>query len=88
MRKNIPQTPLLALLRSLTDKQRETLATDAETKVSYLYSLATCQRSSCRTDLAMRIEEAAKKMHEETHGLSPLVSMQELATMCLVPTDS
>lgn len=82
MRKNDPQTPLLALLRSLTDEQRETLASDAGTKVTYLYSLATCQRTSCRTDLAMRIEAAAKKMHQETLGVSPVVTMQQLATMC------
>lgn len=86
MRKNDPTTPLLALLRSLTDEQRETLAKNAGTTVSYLYSLATCQRASCRTKLAIKIEEAAKLMHQETLGVSPIVTMQELATMCAVAT--
>lgn len=84
MRKNIPQTPLLALLRILTDAQRATLAADAGTTKSYLYSLATCQRESCRADLAMSIEAASEKMNKATNGVSPIVTMQELATMCSV----
>ena len=52
MRKNEPQTPLLALLRALDDAQRNQLATDAGTTVGYLYSLASCQRSTCRAKLA------------------------------------
>jgi hypothetical protein len=84
MRKSEPQTPLLALLRCLTDDQRATLASDAGTKVSYLYSLATCQRSSCRADLAMRIAKASEAMCRRTGGASPIVSIEELATMCPV----
>lgn len=82
MRKNIPQTPLLALLRALDDAQRIQLATDAGTTVGYLYSLASCQRSTCRAKLASAIEDASRKMHEETLGLTPVVTMRQLAIMC------
>lgn len=84
MRKNTAQTPLLALLRSLNDAQRNQLATTAGTTVSYLYALATCQRGACRSDLAMQIEKASRQMSDETAGVSPVVTMQELATMCVV----
>jgi hypothetical protein len=84
MRKNIPQTPLLALLRVLTREQRMTFAAHANTSVSYLYALASCQRGACRSDLAMQIERASEKMCQETGGLSPIVSMRELASMCAI----
>lgn len=84
MRKNPAQTPLLALLRSLNDEQRAALAEDAGTSVSYLYSLASCQREACRTALALRIQQASERMHEHTGGLTPIVTMAELATMCAV----
>ncbi len=84
MRKNDPQTPLLALLRSLTDEQREELALEAGTKVSYLYSLATCQRASCRSGLGLRIAKASEKMCNQTMGLTPIVTIEDLATMCQV----
>ena len=86
MRKNSPQTPLLALLRSLNDEQRKKLAKDAGTSVSYLYSLASCQRGACRSTLAMQIAKASERMCEYTGGVSPIVSMEELATMCAVNT--
>lgn len=84
MRKNSPQTPLLALLRSLNDEQRVALAADAGTTVSYLYSLASCQRAACRSGLALRIQQASERMHEATAGVAPIVTMQDLATMCAV----
>lgn len=84
MRKNDPQTPLLALLRVLTDEQRATLAKEAGTTTSYLYALATCQRGACRSDLAHAIEKASESMCRATGGVSPIVSMKELATMCAV----
>lgn len=84
MRKNEPKTPLLALLRKLTVEQRQQLADDAVTSVSYLYSLASCQRDSCGSDLALAIERATEKMCERTGGETPIVTMRELATMCAV----
>lgn len=82
MRKNIPKTPLLALLRSLAPEQRERLAKDADTSVSYLYSLASCQRSTCGSALALQIEKASEKMCERTGGKTSIVTMSEMATMC------
>lgn len=82
MRTNDPKTPLLALLRNLTDLQRKKLAQDAGTSVSYLYSLATCQRGSCRSDLAKRIADATVSMHESTKGETTILTMDQLATMC------
>lgn len=82
MRKNIPKTPLLGLLRSLTPAQREQLARDAGTSVSYLYSLGSCQRSTCGSSLALQIEKASGQMAERTAGLTPVVTMGEMATMC------
>jgi hypothetical protein len=84
MRKNEPKTPLLALLRSLTEAQRLQLAEDASTSVSYLYALGSCQRSACGATLAMQIEKATEKMCERTGGATAIVNMRDLATMCLV----
>ena len=84
MRKSTPKTPLLALLRMLTDEQREALAADAGTKVSYLYSLASCQRRSCGSTLALAIEQASERLSKSNKGRTPVVCMQQMATMCLV----
>lgn len=84
MRKNDPKTPLLALMRSLTPAQRQQLADDAGTSVSYLYSLGSCQRGTCGSGLALQIEKASEAMHERTGGATAVVSMRELATMCAV----
>ncbi len=84
MRKNEPKTPLLALLRQLTDEQRQQLADDAVTSVSYLYSLASCQRDNCGAGLALQIEKATEKMCERTGGVTAIVTMRELATMCAI----
>jgi hypothetical protein len=80
MRKNPPQTPLLAALRALDDSQRAEFAQEAGTSVSYLYKLATCSRRSCRAALAKGIADASVTM-ERRHG-SPAVTMDDLATMC------
>lgn len=82
MSSSAPSTPLLDLLRALTPEQRDELAAKAGTTVSYLYSLAGCQRTSCRVRLASRIAQAATQLHNETAGLTPLITMEQLATMC------
>lgn len=84
MRKNIPKTPLLALMRSLTPAQRQQLAEDANTSVSYLYSLGSCQRGTCGAGLALQIEKASERMCERTGGATAIVNMRDLATMCAV----
>lgn len=85
MRKSTPKTPLLALLRLLTDEQRTAFAADAGTTVSYLYALAGCQRQSAGSTLALAIESASKRLNKASRGKTPVVCMQQLATMCAVP---
>ena len=82
MRTSTPKTPLLALLRVLTDEQRATFATDAGTTVSYLYALAGCQRLSAGSTLALAIEAASERLNKASRGKTPVVSMRTLATMC------
>jgi hypothetical protein len=82
MRTTNPKTPLLALLRLLTDEQRAAFATDAGTTVSYLYALAGCQRQSAGSSLALAIEAASERLNKATRGKTPVVSMRALATMC------
>lgn len=82
MAKPAPLTPLIALLRACTPDQREQLATLAGTSASYLYALGSCCRDSCRSELASRIEDASRHMHRMTKGVTPVVTMRELATMC------
>lgn len=80
MRKNDPQTPLLAVLRALTPEQREEFASEAGTEVSYLYALATCARSSPRVALALAIATASETMARRYDA--PAVTVAQLASMC------
>lgn len=77
-----PKTPLQALLRALTQPQREQLATWAGTSVTYLQALGSCARCSCRADLALRIHEATQKMQRRTRGKTKVVTVEELGSMC------
>ena len=86
MRKSPPKTPLLALLRMLDDAERAAFAADAGTTVSYLYALASCQRKSAGSTLALAIERASQRLNKKTKGSTPVVCMQQLATMCPVCT--
>lgn len=81
MRTNEPKTPLLALLRALSPEQREQFAIDAETPVSYLYSLASCTRKQCKINKAVKIEAATKLMRQRTKT-TPVITVAELGTMC------
>lgn len=83
MRKNIPKTPLLKILRGLTPPQRTEFAKLAGTSVSYIYQLAGCNRTSCRTVLTRGLAEASVVMAKK-YG-TPVVTMQELAAMCDLP---
>ena len=82
MRTNEPKTPLLKLLRMLTDEQRDQLAADAEVRKDYLYKLASCNRKQCKADMAVRIEAATKKMRERTKQKTPVITVAELGSMC------
>lgn len=86
MRTNEPKTPLLALMRALTPDERQWLADHAGTSVVYLYSLASCQRQSCRTPLALKIVEGVAQLREarpaRTRRDMPEITVETLATMC------
>ena len=82
MRTSKPKTPLIALLRELTKEQRTQLAVDAGTTVTYLYSLGSCSRKACRSDLASRIAEASEKMAKRTKGKTKPIDVATLGTMC------
>lgn len=80
--KDTPNTPLLALLRACSSEEREWLAAAAGTEVNYLYSLAGCHRGQPKLKLGLDIADASRRLHEKTHGRTPLVSPEQLATMC------
>lgn len=75
-------TCLLTLLRACTPEEREQLAQEAGTTVNYLYSAAGCSRAQMRVGLAVAVEDASKRLHEQTNGRTPIVTARELATMC------
>ena len=78
-RKTDPLTPLISLLRALTAEQRDDFACKADTPVSYLYALGTCQRT-CSVKKARLIERTSREFNA-LHG-TPVVTMEQLATMC------
>lgn len=78
-----PITPLTAWLRLASKEQRERLAALAGTTVNYLYQCAGCARGSrISADLAFRIEDAMKKLRQESGNALPVVTARDLATMC------
>jgi hypothetical protein len=83
MRKSIPKTPLLVILRQMTAAQRDEFAMLAGTSTSYLYQLAGCNRKSCRAGLTKGIADASVVMGAK-YGTDS-VDMDTLATMCWLP---
>lgn len=81
-KKDTPTTALMGLLRTCTDEEREWLASEAGTTKNYLYSLAGCHRGQPKLGLGLAIAEASKRLHRTTAGRTPIVSAEELATMC------
>ena len=80
-RKNLPRTPLLAVLRQLeTDDKRDEFAGLAGTSRLYLYQLSICSRRSCRADLAKRIADASVVMAEK-YGTQAL-TLEIICSMC------
>lgn len=75
-------TPLLAWLRMASEDERVRLAALADTKVGYLYLLATCERKNPGAKLALAIEDGTRLLHEETGGRLPIVTVRTVATMC------
>ena len=80
-RKNLPRTPLLAVLRQLeTDDKRDEFAGLAGTSRLYLYQLSICSRRSCRADLAKRIADASVVMNSK-YG-TQVLTLEVISTMC------
>lgn len=77
-------TPLSDFLRIASPEQRERCATLAGTSVGYLYQLAGCHRRNPSAVLALRIAEATAVLHRETDGRLPVVTAEQIATMCAV----
>lgn len=77
-------TPMLHLLRCCTVEQREWLAQQADTNVNYLYAIAGCHRKKISVQLAFAIEQASRVLHDRTGGDTPVITAQQIATMCAV----
>lgn len=77
-------TPLSDFLRIASPEQRERCATLAGTSVGYLYQLAGCHRRNPSVNLAVRLAEATETLHRETDGRLPIVTAEQIATMCAV----
>lgn len=77
------RTPLLAVLRQLgNDARRQEFAEQAGTTTNYLYQLGSCQRGSCRANLAKAIADASVHMAKK-YGTEAL-TIDTIATMCSI----
>jgi hypothetical protein len=74
-------TPLITLLRLMTDGQREEFAGLAGTSVGYLYQIGGAHRLRISARLAFSIEDASKVMHERSGEFFPIVTAREVALM-------
>lgn len=78
-------TPLLGLLRACeSEAERAAFAAAAGTDVNYLYALAGCHRQQPKAALAVAIEDASRAFNKTTKGRIPIVTVRELASMCMV----
>lgn len=77
-------TPMLGLLRACTPEQRQWLAERADTDVNYLYAIAGCHRKKISVQLSFAIETASTQLHADTEGKTPIVTAQQISTMCAV----
>lgn len=75
---------MLALLRKCTPEQRQSLAEAVPTSVNYLYAIAGCHRKNISVQMAYAIERASRGLNTATKGETPIVTAQQIATMCAV----
>ena len=75
---------MLRLLRECTPEQRQRLAEAVPTSVNYLYAIAGCHRKNISVQMAYAIERASIAMNAWTKGQTPIVTAQQIATMCAV----
>lgn len=83
-RQTAVQTPLLEFLRACTPEQRAAVSKTCDTHESYLYAIATCKRVKIGVQLAVAIAEATRTMHAESAGRTPVVTVEQIASMCPV----
>ena len=75
-------TPLSKFIRDATPAERERCAMLAGTSVGYLYQIAGCHRPRPSASLALLLEDATRKLSEETHGRLQTIDMRTITTMC------
>lgn len=81
--RDTPTTALMTLLRACKDDtERERLAELSGTTKNYLYSLSGCHRGQPKLKLGLQIAHASIVLNRETKGRTPIVTAEELASMC------
>lgn len=70
--------PLAKWLQAAKPEQRERMTALAGTSTNYAYQIAGLRREP-GVCLAFGIEDATRTLHEETHGLLPVVTAREIA---------
>jgi hypothetical protein len=76
--------PLLDILRMMREEEQIAFGLRAGTTRGYLYQIAGGHRKSISVQLAFSIEDASRKIHEESGGYFPAVSARDIAEMCAV----
>jgi hypothetical protein len=66
-------------LKHATPQEREYLAREVGTSVGYLRLLGYGHRENPKVRLALGIVKTAARMHHQTHGRLPLISIYDLA---------
>lgn len=74
-------SPLLELLRACDVPEQHLLADMAGTRRNYLYQIATCRRTP-NVALARDITLASERLNRMTHGKTPVITIDQLASMC------
>ncbi len=75
---NTTKHPLAKWLQAAKAEQRQRVADLTGTSTNYLYQLSALRREP-GVCLAFAIEDATRTLHEETHGLLPVVTAREIA---------
>ncbi len=78
-------TPLLTALRACTVDEQYEFARLAGTKRNYLYQLASCHRRQPNITLAAAICAASVALNSRTKGRVPVLTTDDIATMCPIP---
>lgn len=74
-----PKSKLQEWIRLANPSQRERLAQLAGTSEGYLYGLAGLHRKGIGAKLAVRIQRGTEQLHEESGGVLPIITVEDLA---------